>query len=192
MTSASSSIMDCWRSSDAQPGQGGPVLGGQQEHALEQLDGVGGVALLVGALGPVPEHLRLAGHRMVQGAPALVGGVQQLGLDPGVAVGVPAFRGGQLVLDGADDDLEAPVPQLRDGHLDLGLELPPQGLERVAGAAQVQLQAQEPDLLGSLAVHPHPERQFPGVRIESVQQEILQLRSHGTRLAKEVDLGTLR
>ena len=174
----------------AQPGQGGVVLGRQQQHALQQLDRLGRASLLVGALGPVPQHFRLARHRVVQGAPALVGGVQQLGLDPGVAGGVPPFRGGQLVLDGPDDDLQAPVPERGDGHLDLGLEFPAQGLERVAGPAQVQFQAQEPGFPGQFPVHPDPERQFPGVRVESVQQEILKLRSHGTRLAKVVDLGT--
>ena len=154
------------------------MLGGQQQHALQQLDGLGVAALLFGTLGPVPKDIRLTGYRVIEGAPALLGGVQELGLHPGVAGRVAPLRGGQFVLDGPDHDLQAPVPQGGDGHLDVGLQFPAQGLERVARPAQVQLQAQEAGLPRQLAVHPDPKPQFPGVRIESVQQEVVELRAH--------------
>jgi hypothetical protein len=51
------------------------------------------------------------------------------------------------------------------------LQLPPQRLQGVAAAPQVQLQAQQLGAELVAAVHAHAQRQLAGVGIEAVEQQ---------------------
>ena len=78
------------------------------------------------------------------------------------------------------DDIEATRAQLAA-----------QGLERIAGPAQVQLQPEKPHLGLQVGLDPDPEGQFPGIRVEPVQEQVEQVSAHQMRLAKVVDLDTV-
>ena len=125
-----------------QPRQRAAIPGRQQQEPLQELRGAEGLPFLRQAQTPIAEDLHLLRDGMVRRGAGHVRGVEHLSLHPEVAQRIAPAGRLQLGLQGVDDGPEPLLPKGRQGSLGMGPQFPPQWIQRLPGAAQVEPDAE--------------------------------------------------
>jgi len=170
-----------------QIGQGGDILWGQEKQPVQDLGGPQTLAFLIQAVGPIPQHLHLAGHGMVGGRSGRFGWVENLSAHPEIAQRIAPVGTTQFFFDGMDDGLETMFPQGRQRHLNVGTEFPAERIEGVAWSPQVQPQSNQLQTGFRPRLEGHPQSELPRIGVEIVQDQETQVGPHEAEINKVLD-----